>query len=121
MSDEYRSSFDQLIYSQCFLRIENTICRCSLCSHIVFEKINISSRYTCTKSLRWSRNIQVMGCWNVAGALQSPCCMTWDMNVPNGLANAVFHTSSVSIRICSYVSAMSILVRYLDRATSIQI
>jgi len=50
MSDEYRSSFDWLIYSQCFLRIENTICRCSLCSHIVFEKINISSRYTCTRA-----------------------------------------------------------------------
>jgi hypothetical protein len=40
MSDEYRSSFDRLIYSQCFLRIENTICRCSSCSCIVSENMN---------------------------------------------------------------------------------
>src|SRR5882762_77984 len=37
MSDEYRSSLDRPIYSQCFLRIENTICRCSLCSQIVYH------------------------------------------------------------------------------------
>src|SRR5882762_2905327 len=79
MSDEYRSNLDQLIYSRCFLKIENTICRCSSCSRIVSEKMNISSRYTRTKSPRWSRNIQVMRRWNVAGALQSPCCMTWDL------------------------------------------
>src|SRR5882762_6692575 len=114
MSNEYRSSLDWLIYSRCFLRIANTVCRCSSCSRIVSEKMNISSRYTHMKSLRWSWNIHVMRRWNVAGALQSPCCMTWDMNVPNGLVNVVFHTLSLSIRICLYVSDMSILVRYLD-------
>ena len=34
----------------------------------------------------------VINCWNIEGALQSPICITWLLNMPSTVANAVLCT-----------------------------
>src|SRR5260370_33349202 len=53
-------------------------CIHSLCSCIVFMPMEISSNQTCTSSPIQSQNTHIRTCWNVEGALQSPCCITFD-------------------------------------------
>src|SRR5258708_17052059 len=50
--------------------------------------------------------------WKVEGALQSPCCMTLDLNVPYGVEIPLYLTHSASIWICLYASIILILDRY---------
>jgi hypothetical protein len=78
----------------------------------------MSSRYMCMKRPMTSWNIDVISRWNVAGALQSPCCIMRLTYVPAIVTNAVLSTSCVRIRTCSYASDKSILDRILARATS---
>ena len=54
-----------------------------------------------------SRKIDIINHWNIVGALQSPCCITLLMYVPDIVAKAVFHTFSVLTRTCSYASERS--------------
>src|SRR6202040_3279467 len=66
----------------------------------------------------YSQKITVINRGKVAGALQSPCCIVWLMNVPYMVAKAVFHTLNGSTCICSYTLDISIFDQYLPRATS---
>src|SRR6266850_4305526 len=68
------SNFFLLIYSF-------STCIHSLCSCIVFMPMEISSNQTCTSSPIQSQNTHIRTCWNVEGALQSPCCITFDSKV----------------------------------------
>ena len=45
--------------------------------------------------------------WNIEGALQSPICITWLLNVPSTVVNAVLWMCSGMMRICSYTSDIS--------------
>ena len=40
------------------------------------------------------QKIAVISCWKVEGALQSPICITWLLNVPRTVVNAVLWTCS---------------------------
>ena len=91
---------------------------CSICSQILWEYMNISSRYMCMNIPRKSRNIAVINCWNVEGALQSPICITRLWNVPNIVENVVFLTSSGLMRVCSKASVISNLDLNLAHAIS---
>src|SRR6202040_3631866 len=66
----------------------------------------------------YSQKITVINRGKVAGALQSPCCIVWLMNVPYMVAKAVFHTSDGLTCICLYVLDISIFDRYFPWATS---
>ena len=75
-----------------------------LCSLIEREYMNISSKYTWMNQLRQSQKIAVISRWNIEGALQSPICITWLLNVPSTVANAVLWMCSGTMCICSYAS-----------------
>ena len=81
--------------------------------------MNISSRYTWTNWLMQSQKVAVISRWNVEGALQSPICITWLLNVPHTVANAVLWTCSSMMRICSYTSDISSFERYATLAISL--
>ena len=57
-----------------------------------------------------SQKIAVISCWNVEGALQSPICITWLLNVPSTVANAVLWMCSSMMHICLYASDISSLI-----------
>ena len=82
--------------------------------------MNILSKYTWTNRLIQSRKMAVISCWNVEGALQSPICITWLLNVPSTVANAVLWTCSGMMCICSYASDISSFERYATLAISLQ-
>ena len=67
-----------------------------------------------------SQKIAVISRWNVEGALQSPICITWLLNVPSTVANAVLWTCSSMMRICSYALDISSFDRYAALAISLQ-
>ena len=69
----------------------------------------------------WSWNVTIIRCWNIARALQSPCCMTWLMKVPNIVMNTVFQTLSSSTHTCLYVLDRLNFEWYLALMTSILI
>ena len=50
------------------------------------------------------QKIAVISHWNVEGALQSPICITWLLNVPSTVANAILWTCSSTMCICWYAS-----------------
>ena len=53
-------------------------------------------------------NMKFIACWNVEGALQSPCCMTLLMNIPYIVVNTVLCTLLGTMRTCSSASDKSI-------------
>ena len=66
-----------------------------------------------------SQKIAVISCWNVEGVLQSPICITWLLNVPSTVANAVLWTCSGTMCICSYASDILSFDRYATLAISL--
>ena len=64
--------------------------------------------------------ITVISHWNIEGALQSPICITWLLNVPSTVANTVLWTCSGMMRICSYASDILSFERYVALAISLQ-
>ena len=94
--------------------------RCFSCSLIEGKYMNISSRYTWMNQLMQSLKITVISHWNVEGVLQSPICITWLLNVPSTVANAILWTCSGTMHICSYASDISSFDRYLALAISLQ-
>ena len=82
--------------------------------------MNISSKYTWTNWLMQSQKIAVINCWNVEGALQSPICITWLLNMPSTVANAVLCMCSSMMRICLYTSDISSFERYATLAISLR-
>ena len=67
----------------------NMIPRCFSCSLIEHEYIKILSRYTWMNQLMQSQKIAVISHWNIEGVLQSPICITWLLNVPSTVVNAI--------------------------------
>ena len=121
-----RSSIIWLRHSNLLLRKRwwslkhwNMIPRCFLCSSIEHEYMNMSSKYTWMNRLMQSQKMVVISRWNVEGALQSPICITWLLNVPSTVANAVLWTCSGTMRICSYASDISSFDRYAALAISL--
>ena len=94
--------------------------RCFLFSLIEHEYMNISSKYTWTNQLMQSQKIAVISCWNIEGALQSPICITWLLNVPSTVENAVLCTCSGTMHICSYTLDISSFDQYAALAISLQ-
>ena len=90
------------------------------CYLIECEYMNISFKYTWMNQLMQSQKIAVISCWNVEGALQSPICITWLLNMPSTVANTVLWTCSSTIRICSYTSDISSFDQYAAVAISLQ-
>ena len=82
--------------------------------------MNMSSRYTWMNWLMQSQKIVVISHWNVEGALQSPICITWLLNVPSTVANTILWTCSGMMRICSYALDISSFERYATLAISLQ-
>ena len=66
-----------------------------------------------------SQKIVVISHWNVEGALQSPICITWLLNVPSTVANTILWTCSSMICICLYASDISSFERYGTLAISL--
>ena len=91
-----------------------------LCYLIECEYMNILFKYTWMNRLMQSQKIAVISCRNVEGALQSPICITWLLNVPSTVANTVLWTCSGMMRICSYTSDISSFDRYAAVAISLQ-
>ena len=83
--------------------------------------MNISSKYTWTNQLMPSRKMAVISHWNIEGALQSPICITWLLNMPSTVANAVLWMCSGMMRICSYASDISSFDWYAALAISLWI
>src|SRR5258707_15724040 len=98
------SNFFLLMYSFLSLRRVYTQSRCSLCCFTVFVPVNMSSNHAWTSMLIQSWRTQVSTHWNVEGALQSPCCITLDSNIPYGretcMLNTVRFNSDLLIHIC---------------------
>ena len=94
--------------------------RCCSCSSIECEYMNILSKYTWTNRLMQSRKIGVISHWNVEGALQSPICITWLLNMLSTVANAVLWTCSSMMHICSYALDISSFDRYAALAISLR-
>ena len=67
-----------------------------------------------------SRKMAVISCWNVEGALQSPICITWLLNMPSTVVNAALWTCSSTMRICSYALDKSSFDQYATLAISLQ-
>ena len=80
----------------------------------------ISSKYTWTNRLMQSQKIAVISRWNVEGALQSPICITWLLNVPSTVANAVLWMCSGTMHICLYASDISSFDQYAALAISLR-
>ena len=70
--------------------------------------------------LMQSQKIVVISHWNVEGALQSPICITWLLNVPSTVVNTVLWTCSGMMRICSYASDISSFDQYAALAISLR-
>ena len=98
----------------------NTIPRYFSCSLIEHEYIKILSKYTWTNQLMQSQKIAVTSHWNIEGALQSPICITWLLNVPSTVANAILWTCSGTMCICSYTLDILSFERYATLAISLQ-
>ena len=64
--------------------------------------------------------IAVISCWNIEGALQSPSCITWLLNVPSTMVNAVLWMCSDTMHICSYTLDMLSFEWYAALAISLQ-
>src|SRR6266571_4871775 len=60
---------------------------------------------------------QVNALWNVQGALQSPCCIVFELYIPWGIENVVLGMSSGSMHICSYALDILIFDQYLALTT----
>src|SRR6266705_1921922 len=60
---------------------------------------------------------QVSALWNMQGALQSPCCIVFELYIPWGIENIIFGMSLGSMHICSYASDISIFDQYLALVT----
>jgi len=58
--------------------------------------------------------------WNVKGKFQSPICITWLMNVPSTVSNAIFRIECGLMHICSYASDISSFDQYAAQAISFQ-
>ena len=69
--------------------------------------------------LMQSQKIAVISRWNVEGALQSPICITWLLNVPSTVVNAVLWTCSGMMRICLYGSDILSFEQYAALAISL--
>ena len=67
-----------------------------------------------------SQKMAVIDCWKVEGALQSPICITWLLNVPRTVANAVLWMHSGTMQICSYASDILSFEQYAALAISLQ-
>ena len=59
-----------------------------------------------------SWKIVVISHWNVEGVLQSPICITWLLNVPSTVANAIIWMCSSTMHICSSASDISSFEQY---------
>src|SRR6266705_3239713 len=70
--------------------------------------VKMSSNQTCSLQPTSPLSSQVNALWNVQGALQSPCCIVFELYIPWGVENIVLGTSSGSMHICSY--ALDILI-----------
>jgi len=81
----------------------------------------MSSKYMCMNFPMTSQKIDIIRRWNVAGVLQSPCCMILLMYVLAMVVNAVLFTSSACTRTCSYASDRLTFDLNLPWATSSQI
>ena len=79
----------------------------------------MSSRYTWTNRLMQSQKIAVISRWNVEGALQSPICITWLLNMPSTVANTILWMCSSMMRICSYTSDILSFDQYAALAISL--
>ena len=101
------------------LRHWNTIPRCFSCSSIERDYIKMLFRYTWMKWLMQSQKIAVISRWNVEGALQSPICITWLLNVPSTMANTILWMCSGTMCICSYASDILSFERYAALAISL--
>ena len=66
------------------------------------------------------QKMAVISCWKVEGALQSPICITWLLNVPSTVANTILWMCSGTMHICSYTLDISSFDRYLTLAISLQ-
>ena len=67
-----------------------------------------------------SQKMAVISRWNVEGALQSPICITWLLNMPSTVANVVLWMCSGTMHICSYALDISSTDRYAALAISLQ-
>lgn len=114
----YSLHFFHLRYSFYSFNWLNTIRRWLSCSSIVSEYTNMSLRYTCIHLPMTSWNMDVISHWNVARALQSPCCIMWLTYIPHTVEKAVFHMSSATTHTCLYASDRSIFDLYFMCATS---
>ena len=82
--------------------------------------MNILSKYSWMNRLMQSQKIAVISHWNVEGALQSPICITWLLNMPSTMANAILWTCSGTMHICLYASDISSFEQYATLAISLQ-
>ena len=117
---EYRSTLLLLRQRWWSLSHWNTIPRFFSCSSIECEYIKISSRYTWMNRLMQSWKIAVISHWNIEGALQSPICITWLLNVLSTVANAILWMCSGMMRICSYGLDILSFERYAALAISLR-
>ena len=62
--------------------------------------MDILSKYTWMNRLMQSRKIVVISCWNVEGVLQTPICITWLLNMPSTVVNAILWKCSSTMCIC---------------------
>ena len=76
--------------------------------------------YTWVNRLMQSWKMAVINRWNVEGELQSSICITWLMNVPSTVANAVFGIKGRSMHICSCASDILSFDQYAAWAISFQ-
>src|SRR6266705_738851 len=79
--------------------------------------VKMSSNQTCSLRPTLPLSSQVNALWNVQGALQSPCCIVFELYIPWGVENVILGTLLGSTYICSYVSDISIFDRYLALVT----
>ena len=82
--------------------------------------MNILSKYTWTNRLMQSWKIATISHWNIEGELQSPICITWLLNVPSTVANAILWMCSGTMCICLYTSDISSFEWYATLAISLQ-
>ena len=81
----------------------------------------MSPKYTCMNFLMMSQKIDIIRHWNVAGALQSPCCMILLTYMLAMVVNAVLFTSSACTHTYLYASDRSTFDLNLPQATSSRI
>src|SRR6266705_318504 len=79
--------------------------------------MKMSLNQTCSLQPTLPLSSQVNSLWNVQGALQSPCCIVFELYIPWGIENVILGMSSGSTRICSYALDISIFDQYLALTT----